>query len=165
LDLGSNRSDQQNQRAALLGFAAGLRSQIPFAHLIYAVDQGELSLGQSSLDRWLRHPRAVQIATISAIGEMVGDKLPFAPPRTTPTQFLGRLMFGAIAGSIGARSLGGPLGTGAAIGAVAAGMSTFLGTTLRQTLPRLTGRPDAVFALAEDAIAHLLAHEALASTS
>ena len=159
----TSQSSLQGKRAALLGFAAGLRSQVPLAHLVYAADRDELSLGQDALDRWLRHPRAVQLFTVSAIGEMIGDKLPFVPPRTEPAPLFGRLMFGAAAGAIGGRSLGGSFATGATAGAVAAAMTAIVGTTLRQNLPRITGLPSIAIALAEDTISHLLARRALST--
>jgi uncharacterized membrane protein len=130
---------------------------------VYAADRGDISLGHEELDRWLRHPRAVQLFTISTIGEMIGDKLPFVPPRTDPASFVGRLAFGATAGAIGARSLGGSFTTGGTVGAVAAGFSAIIGTTLRQTVPRITGLPGIPIALGEDTIAHLLARRALTS--
>lgn len=159
--LSTTQTDSQRRRAALLGISAGLRSQIPLAYLVHAANRGDLSLGQSDLDRWLRDPRVVRLITLSAVGELVVDKLPFVPPRTDPASLAGRLLFGAIAGAAGARSLGGSVASGGALGAIASGVSAIAGTTYRRGLPHITGLPDIVLALAEDAAAQLLAHKAL----
>jgi len=148
-------------RAALLGAAAGLRSQLPLALLVRAAGRDELKPNHVRLDAWLRDPRAQRITTAAAIGELIGDKLPFVPSRTNRWQFIGRLGFGAVAGGIGARSTAEPVPASAAIGAIAAGVSAIAGTTLRTILPPLTRLPAVVIALGEDALAFRLATEAI----
>jgi uncharacterized membrane protein len=147
------------RRSALLGASAGLRSQMPFAVVANAVSRGEVQIDGDWIDGWLRNPRVVQLATLSAIGELVIDKLPFIPPRTDAAQFAGRLLFGALAGAIGARHDNQPLSAGATAGALAAGIAATIGTTIRQTLPDLANLPAISVALVEDAIAYLVACE------
>jgi uncharacterized membrane protein len=149
------------RRSALLGAAAGLRSQMPFAVVANAVSRGEVQIDRDWIDEWLRDPRVVQLATLSAIGELVIDKLPFIPPRTDAGQFAGRLLFGAIAGAIGARHDDQPLSAGAAAGALAAAISATIGTSLRQMLPEVSSLPSISVALVEDAIAYQIARKGI----
>ena len=149
------------RRAALLGAAAGLRSQMPFAVAANAVSRGEVQIDHDWIDEWLGDPRVVQLATLSAIGELVIDKLPFIPPRTDAGQFTGRLLFGALAGVIGARFDDQPPSFGAITGALAAGIAATIGTTIRQTLPQVTDFPGLTVAILEDVIAYLIASEGI----
>ena len=149
------------RRSALLGAAAGLRSQMPFAVAANAASRGEFQIDQDWIGEWLGDPRVVQLATLSAIGELVIDKLPFIPPRTDPGSFAGRLVFGALAGAFGARHDSQPLIAGATAGALAAGISATIGTTTRQILPALANLPAISVALVEDAIAYLIACEGI----
>ena len=83
---------------------------------------------------------------VAGAGEVVVDKLPFAPNRTDPPAWGGRIVTGAITGA----TVAGP--AGAAAGAVAAGAGTYVNFRLRAWLPGALGRPDAVVALGEDAV-------------
>lgn len=82
-------------------------------------------------------------------GEMVADKLPFVPPRTTPGGLVPR-----IGGAIYAvRSTTKRPGAAAyAIAAVAAIATAFAATRLRKIITERTSIPDFVVGLAEDAV-------------
>ena len=161
MEANSYESPWPLRRSALLGAAAGLRSQMPFAVVANAVSRGDVQIDHDWIDEWLRDPRVVQLATLSAIGELVIDKLPFIPPRTDAGQFVGRLFFGALAGMLGACHDDLSLSAGATAGALAAGITATIGTTVRQTLPDLANLPAISVALVEDAIAYLVACEGI----
>jgi uncharacterized membrane protein/glutaredoxin len=119
--------------AALLGAASGLRSATPFGVLAL---RGRLGDG-----------RLRTAALAAAAGELVADKLPVTPSRTSPPALGGRLVSGAAAGGL----LGGA--GAAAIGAGCAGLAAFAGERTRAALGRRSGVTDPLVALVEDALA------------
>ncbi len=123
--------------AALLGTAAGLRAFTPLSVLGL---RGHL--GSSAFARRL---------PLLGAGELIGDKLPMTPARTSAPALAGRIASGAFCGSRAAGV------RGAAVGAVAAVVWANGGQHTRQWLGRRTGRPDAQLAAAEDAVAVALA--------
>ena len=137
-------------RAALLGAATGIRSQLPLALLARAAAHGELVGGETSSPAWLRHPRTARLTALSAIGETVGDKLPFVPARTKPGPLLGRVVFGGLVGALAMRAQGeDPLG-GALAGAAAGGLLAVVATKLRAAGVKRTGLPDVLWGTGED---------------
>lgn len=140
-------------RTALLAFAGGLRSQVPFLTLGISAAQGNFARNTPGLVGLYRR-RDVQLLTgASAVGEMLVDKLPFVPSRLDPPSFVGRLMFGGVAGAAFARGKEHSPALGFAVGAVAAGLGAYAGYHARRVVGEETGLPDPVVALAEDAIA------------
>lgn len=120
-----------------LGKSAGLRSMTPLAAL-------------QLRGRLLPWPWGWLIVA-GAAGELIVDKLPQAPNRTSPLGLVGRMGSAGWAGA----TVAGPIGAGAAIlGAVVA---AFAGMQTRGFLTRRTGLPDGVFATAEDLVAVALA--------
>jgi len=85
------------------------------------------------------------------LGELVGDKLPATPSRTSPPPLLGRAVSGAVVGAAIFVSEGRRATTGAALGSTAAIVAAFAGERLRALAVEKTGLPDPVVALAEDA--------------
>ena len=120
-------------RAAVLGFASGLRTFTPLAALAI---RGRLRGGEA-IRRGL---------PLLAAGEWIGDKSPKAPPRTSTAPLVGRAVSGAVVGTV----LGGR--RGGVIGAVAAVAGSYAGQYGRAALGRATGKPDAMFAVAEDGL-------------
>ena len=120
-------------RAAVLGFAAGLRTFTPLAALAI---RGRLRGGEA-IRRGL---------PLLAAGEWIGDKSPKAPPRTSTAPLVGRAVSGAVVGTV----LGGR--RGGVIGAIAAVAGSYAGQYGRAALGRTTGKPDAMFAVAEDGL-------------
>src|SRR5215207_5683874 len=119
--------------AALLGAAGGLRSAMPWGALALAGRFGGVVGRLGPL--------------VAVAGELVGDKLPQTPSRTSPPALAARLGSGAAAGWLVA---GAP---GAAVGSAAAGLSALAGERTRAALGARTGLPDPLIALAEDAVA------------
>ncbi len=141
-------------RAAALGFAAGLRSQVPNAALARHHEEAPRS---ASWRTWIpfRWPAARTIMRFSAIGEAIGDKLPTVPSRLTPGPLGGRIVFGAFAGaSIGSEyRADSAVALGAVLGGSAALAGSFAGARARIHITSRYGLPDVSVALVEDALA------------
>jgi len=140
-------------RSALLGFVAGLRSQLPLALLAAAANRGAFAKDATGPLRLLRSRWVLAGSVTAAVGEMIADKLPFTPSRLQPGAFVGRVVFGAVAGAALARGAGRPFVPGAIVGALGAGAGTYAGHNTRQELDRLTGWPDPIWGGVEDAVA------------
>lgn len=139
--------------AAGLGFVAGLRSQLPFALLAAAANQGRFAAGAAGPLALLRSRNTVIGLGLSAAGEMVGDKLPMTPSRLDPLPLAGRIGIGGAAGAAVAREAGRAVGLGAGLGAAAAALGAFGGYRLRAAAAEATGLPDPLVAVVEDALA------------
>jgi uncharacterized membrane protein len=120
----------------MIGAAAGLRTFTP--------------LGVLALDAKADKPLRTGAALLAAAGELVGDKLPSAPPRTKAAPAIGRVISGAIGGAIVARR--GSRLAGAFAGAVGAFAGTQSGFRARAFGAGLANR-DWPAAVAEDVIA------------
>ena len=132
--------------AAALGFVAGLRSQMPLAALSLAMVRG----GRGG---FLGNRFVASGLCLAALGEMVGDKLPVTPSRLQPGSLGGRLMFGTLAAALLSRQMSSPAVFGATLGASGALVGSYAGYHSRASLTRVTGAPDAVWAVAEDTVA------------
>lgn len=140
-------------RAGLLGFVAGLRSQLPLAMLAVAAHRGKFATDSGRpFDLLRKRPVAIGLG-LAAAGELIGDKLPVTPSRLAPAPLGGRLVFGSAAGAAVADDAGGSIGIGAGIGAAGALAGSYAGYHARSYLDRTTGWPDTVWAIAEDVIA------------
>jgi uncharacterized membrane protein len=118
--------------AALLGGAAGLRCITPVAAVTTA--------GRLGVDQRLRNA-----ALIAAAGELLTDKLPWTPNRTSRLPYAGRVASGALCGwSVAGRR-------GALVGAAAATKTTFVGFHVRRLAARRSSKLRA--ALREDVVA------------
>jgi uncharacterized membrane protein len=141
--------------AFLIGVVSGLRSMAAPAVVSWAARLGYLSIGDARLSflglRWT--PWALSIA---AFGEIIGDKMPFTPSRTTPVPFLARILSGGLCGG----AVGATLGTlylGMVFGAAGAVAGTFGGYAARTGLVRTIGGRDFPIALLEDLITIVMA--------
>ncbi len=102
--------------------------------------------------RALSSPRATKLLWVSAFGEMIGDKLPFAPNRTDPPALIGRTLSGALVGVALSAARHERREVGAVVGGLAAVASSFVMMNLRKQIGESTGLPDPAVALMEDAI-------------
>ncbi len=135
--MSSSASDAALNDAVLLGAAAGLRTMSPLAALAL---HGRLGDG-----------RIARAAPLLAAGELVADKLPFLPARTSSPSIFGRIASGATAGHL----RGGP--QTAVVAAAVTVLAAYGGQHTRQWLGRRSGRPDRQLALVEDVVALALA--------
>ena len=135
----------------LIGVIAGLRSMTAPMAVSWAARLGWLNLKNSSL-AFLGYAATPYIFSVLAVIELISDKLPRTPSRTTPGPFAARVALGAFSGAgLGAarQNLIGGLVAGAA-GAV---VGTLGGYQFRRMLVALTGGNDLPVALLEDLIA------------
>ena len=139
-------------RVAVLGFVAGLRSQMPLLLLAVAARRGAFARNAGRPLSFLRSRGALLASGALALGELVGDKLPTIPSRLNPGPLVVRLAMGALAGTAITHEAGARVPVGGAIGAVAAGAGSVAGNRFRLFLPRLVRLPHAA-AIVEDAVA------------
>ena len=135
----------------LIGFFAGLRSLTAPAVTAWAGYLGWLRLeGPLSLVGSL--PSAL-IFTVAAVAELVADKLPRTPSRTSPPGLIARIVMGGLAGACVAASAGHGALLGAGLGALGGVVGCFAGYQARTRLVKALGTPDVYVALVEDLVA------------
>ena len=140
-------------QAAGLGFVAGMRSQLPLALIALGAGRGRFAVDAEGPLGLLRSPAVQRLVALSAVGEIVFDKLPFLPSRLAPGPLFGRMLFGGLAGAaVAIEARRSPL-LGAALGAGGAVLGTRAGYHARVALGEATGIPDPVWGVAEDAAA------------
>jgi uncharacterized membrane protein len=140
-------------RALLLGFVAGLRSQVPLAVLAIESRRGAFDPGGGRLARRLGTTEGVVGVMVGFAGELVADKLPVTPSRLTPGPFLQRLATGATVGAAVHYDVGWSRPVGALLGAAGAGAGAAAGARARAFFADRTGLPDPLLGAAEDLVA------------
>jgi len=138
--------------AFAIGVIAGLRALTAPAVVCWAAHLGWINLHGSHLAVLGSVVTAV-IITILAIAELINDKLPATPSRTTPVSLGVRSVTGAICGA--ALTVAGLQAVllGAIIGIVGALVGTFGGYQVRHQIVTQLKVKDIVAALTEDLIA------------
>jgi uncharacterized membrane protein len=137
--------------AFLIGFFAGLRSLTAPAATAWAA-----RLGWLRLDRPLSligSIPSVAIFTLLAAVELVCDKLPKTPNRTSPAPLIARIVTGVLTGACVAAGGAQGLFLGAMLGAVGGVAGAFGGNQARKRLTRALGTRDIYIALLEDLVA------------
>jgi uncharacterized membrane protein len=150
-------------RAVLLGFVAGLRSQVPVALLAIESERGRFDPGGGRLARRFGSRQGVLGAVAAFAGEVVADKLPVTPPRTTIGPFLQRLATGGAVGAAVHYDAGRSRVLGALLGSAGAGAGAYAGTRARAFAAERTGLPGPLLGAAEDLVAVGLAVAVVAS--
>ena len=135
----------------LIGFLSGLRSLTPPAVTGWAVYLG-----------WLKPDRPFSLIgsvaaavtfTVLAVAELIADKLPKTPNRTSLPGLIARIVMGALTGSCIAASGDANAMIGGFVGIAGAVAGTFAGFKARIGIVRGLRLPDVVVALLEDLIA------------
>ena len=140
-------------RALLLGFVAGIRSQVPVALLAIETQRGDFDPGTGRLARRFGSNEGVVGAVVAFAGEVVADKLPVTPPRTTIGPFLQRLATGGTSGAAVHYDAGRSRPLGALLGATGAGAGAWAGSRARVLLAERTRLPGPLLGAAEDLFA------------
>jgi uncharacterized membrane protein len=135
-------------RAGLLGLATGIRSMTPVALLSWTSSASEEA--SSPVDSVLKSPVSRAVTTAAALGEIVVDKLPITPSRTSPGPLLGRMVIGGVVGMILCQRLRQPIVPGIVSGAAGAGIGSVASTLSRAWLSQTTKTPQALWGSAED---------------
>lgn len=136
----------------LLGGLTGLRTMTPMAILCWFSYAGHLAIHRS-WPFWTAKLVTAVIFTVLAAGELIGDKLPSCPDRTSPGALGARVIFGGLVGAICATGLHGSALEGILLGSLSAIAGTFLGFHIRKHLVQVNGFKDLYVALVEDALA------------
>ena len=135
-----------------MGAVAGLRTMAAPAALSRAVSEGRIEGLEETPFSFLGSSRVSRVLRMLEIGELVVDKLPATPSRSSPPLLLGRMASGALVGAALFASEDRGRAVGGALGAAAALASAYVGESLRvQTAQRL-GVPDPFVALLEDGL-------------
>ena len=137
--------------AFLIGLFAGLRSLTAPAATAWAAHLGWLKL-ERPLSLIGSLP-AVVIFTLLAVVELVADKLPKTPNRTSSVPLIARILMGALAGACVAVGGGQSAIAGAVLGVVGSIVGAFGGYQVRTRLVKALGTPDIYVALFEDLVA------------
>lgn len=137
--------------ALLIGFFAGLRSLTAPAATAWASYLGWLKL--ASPLSYIGSLPSLIIFTLLALGELVADKLPKTPSRTSPPGLIARILMGGLSGACVASAAGHNAWLGAGLGAVGGVVGCYAGYAARTQLVRKLNTPDIVIALVEDVIA------------
>lgn len=140
----------------LLGGLTGLRTMTPIAVLCWFSWLGHLDV-YGTWASWTNSAISVAVFTVLAIGELIGDKLPNTPARTSAFPLIARIIFGGLVGAIAATGLAGSATEGAVLGAISAVVGAFLGFHIRQWLVKEQGCRDWWIAAGEDALTIMLA--------
>src|SRR5436309_7422447 len=126
--------------AFFIGFFAGLRSLTAPAATAWAVYLGWLKLER--LLSLIGSVPAVAIFTLLAVIELVADKLPQTPSRTSPPGLIARILMGGLTGACVAVAAAQGVFLGAVLGAVGGVMGCFLGYRVRAELVKALGTGD-----------------------
>jgi uncharacterized membrane protein len=140
-------------RALLLGVVTGLRSQVPVALLAIEAQRGRFDPGAGQLARRFGSAEGVAGSLVAFAGELVADKLPMTPRRTTTGPFLQRLATGGTVGAAVAYDAGWSRPLGAVLGAAGAGAGAWVGTRVRGLVAERTSLPGPLLGAAEDLLA------------
>ncbi|MGA9800244.1 MAG: DUF4126 family protein [Terriglobales bacterium] len=135
-----------------IGIVTGLRSMTGPALVCWAAHLGWLNLEDSRLT-FMQSTVATYAFSALALGELVADKLPFIPNRTSPGPLFGRIVLGALSGAALCIAAGYSSGVGAILGGAGGVAGAFAGYRVRAWLVKTSRLPDWVIALLEDLVA------------
>lgn len=135
----------------VIGFCAGLRSLTPPAVLAWAVYLGWLKLDLPFV--YIGSLAAVVVFSALAAMELIADKLPQIPDRTSAPGLAARIVAGGFSGMcIAAAGMQGVF-AGAALGAAGGIAGCFSGHRVRREFTKRFGMSDLYIALLEDSVA------------
>jgi uncharacterized membrane protein len=137
--------------AFLIGFFAGLRSLTAPAATAWAAHIGWLKLERPLA--LIGSLPSVIIFTVLAVVELVGDKLPKTPNRTSPMGMSARIVTGALTGACVAAAGAQAFVLGSMLGAAGSVTGAFAGYQARKRFVKALGTRDIYVALLEDLVA------------
>jgi uncharacterized membrane protein len=135
-----------------IGLVAGLRSLTAPAAVSWAAHLGWLNLHSSPL-AFMGSTGAVVIFSLLAIGELIVDKMPKTPSRTSLLPLLARILMGGLCGVSLYASANRSLLFGALLGGTGAVIGAFGGYDVRRRLVSKLNTKDIFIAVSEDLIA------------
>jgi len=135
-----------------IGVVAGLRSLTAPAAVSWAAHLDWLNLHSSPLV-FMESTVAVAILSLLAIGELIADKMPKTPSRTSLMPLLARILMGGLCGASLCASANQSLLIGALLGGMGAVIGAFGGYEIRRRLVSKLNAKDIFIAIPEDLIA------------
>lgn len=135
-----------------IGIVAGLRSLTAPAVVAWAAHRGWLNLHSSPL-AFMGSTVAVTIFSLLAIGELIADKMPKTPRRTSLVPLLARIVTGGLCGASLYAAANQSLLIGALLGGTGAVIGAFAGYDIRRRLVSKLNTKDIFIAIPEDLIA------------
>lgn len=135
----------------MLGTATGMRTFTPMAIICWFAYMGYLPL-DGTWAWWVPKLATAIVFTVLALSELVGDKLPRIPDRTSLGPLLARIALGALAGSVVAASMYGSEFEGGILGVGGALVGAFGGYLIRREIVDRSGGKDWPVAVAEDLV-------------
>jgi uncharacterized membrane protein len=135
-----------------LAAIAGLRSMAAPALLSRAVRRGDLEGLQGTPFAALGSPKVSTALQLLMIGEMIADKTPIIPSRTSAPALLGRALSGALVGGALSAAEERRAASGAVLGALCAVVAAYVGEQLRVKGAEKLGVPAQILGLLEDGI-------------
>jgi len=135
----------------MLGAATGMRTFTPMAVLCWFAYAGYVPL-DGTWAFWVASLATAIAFTVLALAELVGDKLPRTPDRTSTGPLLARLVCGGLIGGIVAASLNGSGTEGVILGVGGALVGAFGGHLVRREIVERSGGKDWPVAVAEDMV-------------
>jgi uncharacterized membrane protein len=135
-----------------IGLVTGLRSMTGPALVCWAAHLGWLNLGGSRL-AFMESTVATYGFSAAALGELIADKLPFIPNRTSPGPLFGRIVLGALSGGALCVAASYSSAVGTILGGVGGVIGAFAGYQARAVWVKTSRLPDWVIALLEDLVA------------
>jgi uncharacterized membrane protein len=139
-------------QAAGLGALAGMRTFSAPVVISHVYSRHPSKLLQNKPFGFLQSSTTSKVFKVLGTGELIGDKLPFAPKRTNSGALIGRFLSGALCGAAVYKINRQQPVVGAIVGGAAAVSSAFGCMFLRIGLGKRTGIPDPVIGVLEDAI-------------
>ncbi len=137
-----------------VGLAAitGLRSMAGPALLSRAIRRGGVEQLQGTPFAALGSPRISTLLQLLMVGEMIADKTPFIPARTSTAALAARALSGALVGAALATGAGQHPVMGAVFGGPSAVAAAYAGETFRVRGTQKLGVPGSVLGFLEDGI-------------
>ncbi|HEV2710435.1 MAG TPA: DUF4126 family protein [Edaphobacter sp.] len=135
----------------LLGAGTGMRTFTPMAVLCWFAYAGYVPV-DGTWAFWVAKLAVAIVFTVLALAELVGDKLPRTPDRTSTGPLLARLLLGGLIGGIVAASLNGSGMEGVILGVGGALVGAFGGHLIRREIVERSGGKDWPVAVAEDLV-------------
>lgn len=139
-------------RAISFAAIAGFRSMAAPALLSRAIRRGDIEGLQSTPFAALGSPKLSAVLRLLMIGEMVADKTPFIPSRTSTPALLGRAFSGALVGAALFTNMNHRPIFGALLGALSAAAAAHIGERLRAEGNEKFGVPNLIMGLLEDGV-------------
>ena len=145
------KTSQVYAGAVALGRVAGMRTMSAPMLISRVARKGQLAAEGSKLG-FLNHPGALSTTALLAVGELIADKIPSVPPRTDVGPLLARAVSGGLSGAVLCSARKKSPWVGAVCGALGAVAVAYAAYHLRRSAKRNFHLPDAVLAVAEDAV-------------